>query len=89
MHMFPRYGYNFVYNNRIYGKGSVVALYLKDTFHFQVRDDLTVNHDTEFESVVVEIGHDKDTLLIWEAYGVPGTKDKGDVIISEFQLYER
>ena len=51
-------------NNIIRGKGGGVALYIKDTFHFQVRDDLTVNHDTEFESIFVEIGHDKDKLLI-------------------------
>ena len=52
MNMFPIPGYNFVCNNRLRGKGGGVALYIRDNFNITPRKDLTVNHGTEFESVI-------------------------------------
>ena len=62
--MFPLDGYNFIHKGHL---------------HFQVRDDLTVNHDTEFESIFVEMGHDRYILLIGAIYRVPGTNDHQSV----------
>ncbi len=73
MNMVPLNGYQFICNNRIRGRGGGVAIYIADKFPFQVRNDLTVNHDIEFESLFVEITDPNgDKLLLGEVYRVPG-----------------
>ena len=60
--MFPIPGYTFVCNNRTRSKEGGVALYIHDSFHYNLRADLTINYDNEFESIFVEINHNNHRL---------------------------
>ena len=84
----PIAGYQFVCNNRIRGRGGGVAMYIADKFPFLVRNDLTLNHDTEFETLFVEITNPNgEDLLIGEIYRVPGTSDQQSVLRYESLLH--
>ena len=41
--MFSLPGYQFICNNRVHGRGGGVALYVRDIFQINIRNDLTVN----------------------------------------------
>jgi len=68
--------YQFICNNRKRGRGGGVAMYITDEYQYKIREDLTINHDIEFETIFAEIRNGKDTLVIGEIYRVPNTSEQ-------------
>ena len=73
LYMLP--GYDFVCNNRSGGKGGGVAIFIRDDIHFKVREDLTLNYGTEFESIFIETTNSSDNAIVGEIYRVPNTNE--------------
>jgi hypothetical protein len=69
-------GYQFICNNRTYGKGGGVAMYICDEFQFSIRDDLTINENQQFETIFAEICYGKSKIVVGEVYRVPNTNEK-------------
>lgn len=69
-------GYNLVYENRKQGRGGGLAIYVLDTLTFQKRDDLMINIDREFESLVLEITDSRFKFIVGEIYRVPNSNVK-------------
>jgi len=68
-------GYNLVTKNRQSNSRGGVAIYISESFNFITRDDLSLNIDGEFESVIVEIKSSGTNLLVGEIYRVPNTSE--------------
>ena len=75
-------GYTFVYKNRDNVARGGVALYIKSGIHFKQRDDLSLNVESEFESLFVEINSteiNSPNLIVGEIYRVPGTNEQASL----------
>ncbi len=75
--MFDIPGYNFVYKNRKVNCRGGVAIYIKDNIKFSNRPDLEINHDGEFESIVIEanVSNTSSSVIVGEIYRVPNTSE--------------
>ena len=58
--------YHFVKNNRSHHKQGGVGIYIMDTLQFNIRNDLSVFYEMEFEAIVVEITNLKHKLIVAE-----------------------
>ena len=67
--MFPLPGHQFICNNRVYGRGGGVAFYVRDIFRVNIRNDLTINHGVEFESIFCEARHNEQKLIVGGSSG--------------------
>ncbi len=47
-------GYNLVYKNRLNTKGGGVAIYLRSSIDYKLREDLSIFNEGKFESVFIE-----------------------------------
>jgi len=70
--MFPLPGNHFVSYNITWCKGGF-AMYIRESFQYKIRDDLTMNINNERESIFIEIDQSFHKLVIGEIYRVPGT----------------
>ena len=69
-------GYNFIPKNRqIKTKGSV-GIYIKDCYEYDEREDLSIFHEGEFETLFVEVKNKSHNLILGEIYRIPGTNDQ-------------
>lgn len=71
-------GYSLVACNRE-GKGGGVAIYILNEIPFNIRWDLCLNYEKEFETIVIEATLNKQKLIIGEVYRVPNTSEKDSV----------
>ena len=76
-HLFHINGYQLVQKCRQNkGKGGV-ALYIKDTYSFKIRDDLSMFLEGEFESIFIETSNNsKCHVIIGEIYRTPHSNPK-------------
>ncbi len=65
-------GYTMVHKSR-QSRGGGVAIYVKQEYDFEVREDLSLFEQGEFESIIIEVCKDKKKALIGEIYRVPNT----------------
>ncbi len=72
-------GYNFIQIHRNSKKGGGVGIYIQDHFQFFIREDLSLNYDSEFESIFIEITNMSRKLIIGEIYRVPGTNELNSI----------
>ena len=47
-------GYNFVYTNRKHTRGGGVCMYIQNNIQYRMRNDLSLFHEGEFESIFIE-----------------------------------
>ena len=66
-------GYKLVYKNRKTKRSGGVAIYIKCELNYIVRQDLSVFHEGEFESLFIEIKSKENKAIIGEIYRVPNT----------------
>ena len=74
-------GYNFEYKNRD-GLGGGVAIFIKEGIKYRRRDDLAVNVNKEFESLVIETqqgNNNSKRIILAEVYRVPNCKEKNSI----------
>ena len=64
-------GYNLICRNRGPGLRGGVAIYILSTLSYTIRDDLAVNVDREFESVVLKSMGKGGTLLLVKSIEYP------------------
>ena len=71
-------GYSFVEKHRTATMGGGVALYIKEGFSYKIRDDLSIFHEGQFESVFVEIDLNTSVkkLILGEIYRVPNSNQR-------------
>jgi len=69
-------GYDMVSHERKKGKGGGLAIYVHKDFSFNLREDLEVNINQEFESLFIEVNKCGKKLIIGEIYRVPNTSEK-------------
>ncbi len=74
-HMFVIPGYNFVFRNRCTNSRGGVAIYIKNDIKYIRREDLEINHDGEFESVIIEATIGNKNVIVGEIYRVPNTSE--------------
>ena len=69
--------YDFIYKNRINKSKGGVAMYIKNTHNYKFRDDLSVFHEGEFETIFAEVyDENQKSTLFAEIYRVPGTNEQ-------------
>jgi len=68
-------GYNLVSRNRKCNNRGGVAIYIRDTLSYTVRDDVALNVYGEFESIRVEVKCKKTNMLVGEIYRIPDTNE--------------
>ena len=51
--LYPLPGYQFICNNRTCGKGGGVVMYICDEFKLTTCENLTINHNFEFETIYI------------------------------------
>ncbi len=74
LHLYDIPGYTLVCKNKSdKTKGGGVAIYVKNTFNFEIRHDLSVFHEREFESLFIEINSKTHKAIIGEIYRVPNS----------------
>lgn len=66
-------GYNLIYKNRKHMVKGGVAIYIRDTIQFKIRDDLSLFKEGEFESVFIETCDKHHPAIIGEIYRIPNT----------------
>ncbi len=66
-----------MYTNRKVNSRGGVAIYIKDNIKFSNRPDLEINHDGEFESIVIEanVSYNTSSVIVGEIYRVPNTSE--------------
>ena len=68
---------NFIYKNRINKSKGGVAMYIKNTHNYKFRDDLSVFHEGEFETIFAEVyDENQKSTFFAEIYRVPGTNEQ-------------
>ena len=65
-------GYHFVYHNRKNMIKGGVAMYIRDTLNYKLRNDISIFIEGEFECIFVEIS-DKESTVIGEIYRIPNS----------------
>ena len=72
-HLFKLPNYNFIYKNRkIKSKGGV-AIYIRDNIQYNLREDLSIFIEGEFESIFIESINNGQTSIVGEIYRIPNT----------------
>ena len=56
-----------------------IAIYVINDLPFQIRDDLCLNVDREFESLFIEVKQNKRAIIVGEVYRVPNSSAKASV----------
>jgi len=77
-------GYNFLFRNRHTNSRGGVAIYIKNDLKYIRREDLEINYDDEFESVILEATIDNRNVIVGEIYRVPNTSE-----VTSVELYEQ
>ena len=63
-HLFKLPNYNFIYKNRkIKAKGGV-AIYIRDNIQYNLREDLSIFIEGEFESIFIESINNGQTSIV-------------------------
>ena len=92
-HLYRIPGYKLVSRNRqVLGKGGV-AIYIRDHISFKIRNDLSVFHEGEFESIFVETTGPNHTI-IGEIYRIPNAPEivsveRFEALLSKIQEISR
>ena len=69
MYTVPIDGYQFAGNNILHGRGAGVAIYIADTYPFQIRNYLTMNHYFQPTQMVENINEVVvQTIIIYASY---------------------
>ena len=72
-HLFKLPNYNLIYKNRkIKSKGGV-AIYIRDNIQYNLREDLSIFIEGEFESIFIESINNGQTSIVGEIYRIPNT----------------
>ena len=72
-HLFKQPNYNFIYKNRnIKSKGGV-AIFIRDNIQYNLREDLSIFTEGEFESIFIESINNGQTSIVGEIYRIPNT----------------
>ena len=72
-HLFKLPNYNFIYKNRkIKSKGGV-AIYIRYNIQYNLREDLSIFIEGEFESIFIESINNDQTSIVGEIYRIPNT----------------
>ena len=71
--MFNLSGYSKIERHRTNSRGGGVAIYMKNSYDFKIREDLSIYEEGIFESLFVETTLDKKQVLIGEIYRPPNT----------------
>ena len=69
-------GYDFIFKNRQKKTKGGIALYMSNNIQYIRRDDLSIFHEGEYESLFVEIKDAQKNVIIGEIYRVPGTHEQ-------------
>ena len=76
-------GYSFVSRHRTQMKGGGVCIYIRNTFNFTIRDDLSVFHEGIFESVFIEVTTKSKSIILGEIYRTPSSNKAETIQIFE------
>jgi hypothetical protein len=68
-------GFNFICKNRQSKSRGGIAIYIKQGIKYKTREDLEVNYDGEFESLVIEVTTNNCNIIVGEVYRVPNTSE--------------
>jgi len=66
-------GYNLVTKNRSDRHRGGVAIYVHESIVFNVKDELTMNIENKFESIVIEAKYKQSRIIVGEIYRVPNS----------------
>jgi hypothetical protein len=72
-------GYVMFNNNRARGKGGGVAIYVHDRFQATICETVTLNIDSDFETIFVRIVENNVSLMIGEIYRTPSSNAKQSI----------
>ena len=72
-HLFRLPGYNFICKNRVNMRRGGVCMYINDSIQFNLRDDLAIFEEGEFESIFIETANTINTTIVGEIYRIPNT----------------
>ena len=68
-------GYKFIHKSRASLTRGGVGMYIRDDIRFQLRDDIALYHEGEFETIFIEtLPADKSTI-VGEIYRIPNTNE--------------
>jgi len=88
-------GYNLVTHNRTKQLRGGVAIYVSTNYNYNIRTDLAINVEGQFESVFIEAKSNKynETVIVGEIYRVPNTNineslAKYQTIINKLSQYK-
>ena len=72
-HVFKLPNYNFIYDNiKIKAKGGV-AIYIRDNIQYNLRENVSIFKEGEFESIFIESINNGQTSIAAEIYRIPNT----------------
>lgn len=72
-------GYTLVCKNRqVLAKGGV-AIYVRDNIPFKIREDLSVFHEGEFETIFIETTGANHRTIVGEIYRIPNTSETASI----------
>lgn len=67
-------GYNLSYKNRSNKvRGGGVAIYVKECYNYEIRHDLSIFDEGNFESIFIEVNSKSDKLIVGEIYRIPNS----------------
>ena len=72
-------GYHFEQNNRAHKKGGGVGIYIADDIQYTIRNDIAINYENEFESIIIELNNKKHNLIVGEIYRIPNTNEQTSI----------
>ena len=86
--MFTMHGYNCISKHRQLMKRGGIAMYITNNISYIRREDLEINVEGEYESIFIEIQHNKTNIVVGEIYRIPDTNlrtsiNRYDTIISK------
>ena len=90
MHLYNLSGYTLVCNNRQMLIKGGVAIYIRDSISYKVREDISVFYEGEFETIFIETTGCAHRTIVGEVYRIPNTSeimsiDRFESLLSKLQ----
>ena len=87
-HLFGLPGYNFIYKNSSNMRRGGVCMYINNSIQFNLRDDLAIFEEGEFESIFLETVNIPNKTIVGEIYRIPNSNtgvslERYDAILSK------